>query len=306
VDETSIFHPPRRGGVIFHAVLVIVLATAGVWSLFQATRAEAGPVFFLYLLPALLALAGVPILVYRAYAVWRAWYALQREGIRLSWGLRAEDIPMDAVRWVGGVEQLGSPLRLPWLRWPGSVLGVRRLPQGERVEFMAARGDRLVVIATEGQLYAISPEDSEGFVRAFRRFNELGALFPLPARSVHPGFLLARVWSQPVARILLLAGLLLWLLLLAWVSFSIPGRETVALGFFPDGSPGEPAPSVRLFLLPVLNGMFLLVDILGGLFFFRRADIREAETNRALAYLLWGCGVLASVLFLLGVFFILT
>ena len=212
---------------------------------------------------------------------------------------------MEAVRWVGGVEQLGAPLHLPWLRWPGSVLGVKRLAQGEEVEFLAARGSRLVLVATPERVYAISPEDPDGFVKTYQRFNEMGSLTPLPARSLYPAFLLARVWGQPVARGLLLAGMLLWLLLLAWVSFTIPGRATVPLGFFPDGSPGLPVPAVRLFLLPVVSSIFLLADILGGMFFFRRADTLDPEVYRTLAYLLWGSGALTSLLFLLGVYFIL-
>jgi hypothetical protein len=55
-----------------------------------------------------------------------------------------------------------------------------------------------------------------------------------------------------------------------------------------------------------LNGVFLLLDILGGMFFFRRAEVYDTETSRTLAYLLWGSGVLTGILFLLGMFFIVS
>jgi hypothetical protein len=80
---------------------------------------------------------------------------------------------------------------------------------------------------------------------------------------------------------------------------SVPSRTSIHLGFQPDGSPGDVVPAVRLFLLPILNSFFLLIDLFLGLFLFR------SEDSRVLAYLLWAGGILTPVLFLVGVFFIL-
>jgi hypothetical protein len=80
---------------------------------------------------------------------------------------------------------------------------------------------------------------------------------------------------------------------------------------------------VRLLLLPVVNALFVLANLLLGLFFFRRGEARSADnlpeeerpkltTNplkpgggKVLAYLLWGGGVLTPFLFLAAVYFIL-
>jgi hypothetical protein len=51
-------------------------------------------------------------------------------------------------------------------------------------------------------------------------------------------------------------------------------------------------------LLPVLNGLFFLADLLLGLFFFRR------EETRPLAYLLWMCSVMVSGLLFLAVWYL--
>lgn len=64
------------------------------------TETAVGPVFLRYLLLAGLCLLPLPLLVYRFRALQRAHYILERDGIRLRWGLRAEDIPMDQVDWV--------------------------------------------------------------------------------------------------------------------------------------------------------------------------------------------------------------
>jgi hypothetical protein len=305
MEGSFIFYPPRGPGLIFQGAVMLGLVAAGLWSIWQATQARVGPVFLLYLLPALFALAVVPFLAYRAYAMWKASYILEREGLHIQWGLRSEEIPMSAVRWVRLSGEIQGRLPMPALRWPGAVLGVRRLPDGGEVEYLAAQSRPLVLVATPERIYAISPHDPVEFLKRYQQFAELGSLAPLPARSVFPSFLLARVWSTLLARYLLLAGLALSLILLAWVSLAVPSRPAISLGFTPEGIPSEPVPSVRLILLPVLNLFFYLASVLAGLYFFRSEGLPEANVRVPLAYLLWGSGALTPLLFLLGVFFIL-
>ena len=298
MSATTLFYPSHRFGLIFHAIAILALVVGGAWSLWQATQAEVGPTFLLYLLPTLLALAIVPVLAYRAYALWRASYSLERDGIRLRWGLREEVIPMDVVGWVRPASEVGFSLPLPRVRWPGAVLGVRRLPDGGQVEYLAAQTGQLILIAAFGRVFAISPAAPDEFLRTYHRLSELGSLTPLPARSLHPAFLLARVWASKPARYLLLGGLILSLGLLVMVSLLVPSRPAISLGFNPDGTPTDLVPSVRMLLLPFLNSFFYLADLLAGLFFYRR------EGGQALAFLLWGSGVLTATFFLGAVIFI--
>ncbi len=320
MSEQFAFTPPRRIGLAFHLAaiaLLIALATVGVW---QASRASLGVAFFAALLPFLLALVVVPLLVYRAYALWRASYTLQRDSVLLHWGLRLEQLPMHKVLWVHRASDLGQPLPFPLLRWPGAILGMRHLPGEKKIEYLASRSSQLVLIATQEQLYAISPENPDSFLYVYQRFTELGSLTRLPARSVYPAFLLQRVWNSRPARTLLLASLALSLALLTWVGLATSLRNQVVLGFGPDN---PPVPAVRLLLLPVVNALFVLANLFLGLFFFRRGEARSADnmtevegpaptTNplkpgggKILAYLLWGGGVLTPFLFLAAVYFIL-
>jgi len=188
---------------------------------------------------------------------------------------------------------------------------VRRTSGGQTIEFLAARSDPLVVIATQRMLFAISPQDDDGFLHAYHRLSEMGSLSQVPGRSVYPSFLVGRVWRARPARYLLSAGLLLNLALLAWVSLIAPARSQVVLGFIPGA---EPVPSVRLLLLPIISAFFFLVDLFAGLFFFRREEAQSVSTpagsadtaaGHALAYVLWSSGAVTSALFLLGVYFIL-
>lgn len=85
-NETIQFAPPRRRGLILHIGLLLVSLGVGSVLFLLATRQQAGVVFMLYLLAALLILAPAPILGYRAYALIGAGYALQRDGLRIRWG----------------------------------------------------------------------------------------------------------------------------------------------------------------------------------------------------------------------------
>ena len=297
-DEFA-FRPDRRMGLIFHIAGSLLFTLASLFGLWQASQASIGLMFMLYLLPALASVIIVPILAYRVYALQSAVYILQREGIRVRWGLRSEDIPMDDVLWVHPAAELSAPLPLPALRWPGAVLGKRHLAGGGEVEFLAGNFRDMLYIATPGGGMVISPVAPDRFLETFQRFTEMGSLTPLPARSVYPAFLLARVWSAKLARGLLLTCVLLGLALLVWVSLSIQGRSQLHLGFRPDGSPGDLVPAVRLMLLPILNSFFFLVALFLGMLFFRRDD------SRPLAYILWLGSALTNLLFLMAVFYIL-
>lgn len=297
--DEFVFHPERRLGLAFHTGAILSFVVIGITGLWQAAYASIGPIFLLYLLPALLAVIAVPVLAYHAYALQNGFYTLERDGIRLRWGLRFEDIPMTAVLWVHPASDLAAYPPLPRLRWPGAVLGTRQLPGAGQVEFLASNSSELVLVATPEHVFAISPTDPVAFLQTFQRFTEMGSLTPLEARSQYPTFLLNRVWAAKPARTLLLVGLAFSLILLVWVSFAIPSRSQIYLGFNPDGSPGDAVPAVRLLLLPVVNTFFVLADLLLGLFYFRR------EESQPLSYLLWGSGALTPILFLIAVFAIL-
>jgi hypothetical protein len=298
VNETYSFYPPKRSGMIFQAGIIAILLNAGAWGLWQSTRAVVGPIFLLYLMPTLLALTLVPILGYRLYTLQNASYVFERDHIRLQWGWRVVTIPTNEILWVRPIAELDTPLSLPWFRWPGAMLGTRRLPDGRPVEFLASQATTLTLIGTNQRVYAISPEEPLGFGRAYQRLIELGSLNPSQAISIHPSFLFARVWAAIPARILLIAALLESLAMFIWVSLIIPQYHQVSLGFTPVGLPREPIPGIQLMLIPILNILATLLNSILGIFFFRSQD------NHPWAYLFWSTSVLVGGLFLLAVFYV--
>ena len=300
----------RQNGAIFMGVGIGALLCAAGYYLYQGLHAEEGSRIILFLGLFVLLFAPTPLFIYRLYSLLGASYRLERDGLRLHWGLRTEDIPLVDVEWIrpaGDYTALvalpGKPgtarLPLPWLRWPGALRGTREVEGLGKIEYFASETGHLLLIGTARSIYAISPSDPVGFVKAFNRFAEMGSLSPIPPRSVYPTVVVSRLWSNPAARGLLLAGLLLSGVLLVWVILAIPTRPQIQLGYVIPGVTTEPSPSERLLLLPVLDVFAFLGDLLLGLFFYRR------QASRVIAYLLWGAGAVSPLVFLVGVLYIL-
>jgi hypothetical protein len=207
---------------------------------------------------------------------------------------------MDAVVWLGAAEGFQQRLPRPLLRWPGAVLGVRRLPDHRPVEFLAARAGNLVLVATRQRVFAISPDNRDEFLRAFRHVTEFGSLSPLAASSIYPDILFTRAWANRPARALLVGGLVASLVLLIWVALVIPAHSLIALRLTPQLTPAEDlVPGVRLMLLPVLDGLFFVVNLLLGFFFYRHKE------TQALSYLMWASSIFTTLIFLGAVYFVL-
>lgn len=299
MNEVQIYYPDRRGGIIFHGALVLLLTGIASWTLWQASQATIGLTFLLYLIPATFAILVIPFLVNRAIALNNAYYQLRQDGIYLRWGLRVEEIPMNVIEWIHPAEDLEPEVPLPRLRWPGAILGKRHVAGGI-VEFMASKTRGMLVISTtEKRAYAISPVDPERFMREYRRLVEYGSISPIPSRSVYPSSLISRMWNSIPARLLILSGILFGLILFIYIMLTIPNQETIPLGFLPNGEPGVQVPTVRLMLLPVISWFFFFIDLFLGLFFFR------TKQHEYLAYISWGIGALTPILFLVGSYFIL-
>jgi hypothetical protein len=281
-------------------VIVAALAAVSVWAFLNLSRAPVGPTIIIYLLLILATLPPLPFFSYRAFALLRADYVLDRDSLAFYWGLRMEDIPLTDIEWIRPASDLSSPLRTPTFGLPGALLGLTRHPDLGAVEFIAAEKKDILLVATAKRTYAISPENAAGFLSTFRRATELGSLLPAEAVSQYPSFLLSRAWDDLSARFTWISGLLINLGLVAWVSFLIPTVSQVTLGFDPSGAPLEAVPSVRLILLPLLSGSLFVAGLIAGLFFYRE------EKQRPLAVIVWASGALTSLMFLLAVLFIVT
>ena len=294
------FPPSRQLGLIIHVSILLILAGVSAWGFLNLTRAQVGPMFVTNLLIGLIAFAPIPFFGYRAYALQRADYYIDRDSLAILWGLRIEDVPLTDIEWVRPASDLTSPLKLPRFRLPGAVLGTRRHPDLGLVEFIASSSRNLILIATSKRVFAISPKNAAALVQTFARATELGSLTPTESKSVYPSFVITQAWESPIARFLWMSGLLLNLGLVLWVGILIPSISQVPLGFDPFGVPNETAASSRLILLPLVSALMFIVGVTAGLYFYRW------EKQRPLAFIVWVSSTLCALLFLMAVLFLVT
>jgi len=299
MEERRVFYPPKQAGTIFHVLVILILTSGGAWGIWGTSNAQVALRLLPYLALIILFLITVPFLFYRLYSLHRSAYVLERGGIQLFWGWRSENIPMDQVLWVYQENDLEVPPQLPWIHWPGAVIGTRRFQRGPMVEFLASRNKDLVIIAVGDDYYAISPQDSAGFVQVYNSLAELGMLSPLVSESSRPALVLEELSTRRPLLGILIAGGLLNISLLVWTLLVIPKRQEISLGFSAIGIPHEPLESVRLILFPIINTTAYLGNLVLGLFLFRNQE------NRLLAYILWGGSILIALLFHAGMLFIL-
>jgi hypothetical protein len=302
MDNTKVGHfpPAKRIGMIVHGLILLALAGALGWCILNLTRAPVGPSFVTFLLVALLAFAPIPIFAYRAYALMRADYYIDRDSLAILWGLRVEDIPLTDIEWVRPASDLTRPLASPRFRLPGSVLGSRRHPDLGNVEFIASSLRNIILIATSKRIFAISPSDPAALVRTFARATEMGSLSPAEPVSVYPSFIITRTWGNPAARFLWMSGLILNLGLIVWVGILIPSLEQIPFGFNAFGAPNQETGSSRLILLPLLSVLLFIGGLIAGLYYYRW------DKTRPLSMILWVSTAISALLFLMAVLFLVT
>ncbi|MEN6523562.1 MAG: PH domain-containing protein [Anaerolineaceae bacterium] len=295
-DSASyLFPPPRRRGLFLHLGVALLLVAGAGGSLYFAMDEHVGAYFPLLLVVAIIFFLPIPIVVYRGYALIRASYILERDGLHIRWGLRTEDIPLNTVEWIRPVNELGNALAQPPFNATGAILGKREVADLGTVEFLASEMDDALVVVTRDKAFVISPADSRGFLRSFQQVAELGSLNPIPQVSIVPAAFMRHVWMDAYVRILLLVGLGLTVVLFLVVSIAIPNLKEVSIGFTPQGTPMEPGNPVRLLLLPILAALCYGMDVTGGLYFYNK------ENQHAISYLLLAAGILLPLLLLISV-----
>lgn len=297
MSENQIFLPKRNPGLpIQIALVLIVLGGAGVL-LYFVFQQSGGVNLILLLTGALILLALVPFLAYRAYALLHANYDLERNGLKIRWGLRTLDIPLSEVEWVRSADDLQIPLKLPLFSLPGAVLGVSQHPDLGAVEFIASSPVGLVIVACMDRVVALSPDQEQEFIQKFNRTIEMGTLSPIQPQSLEPAVFLRSVFSDRLARVTIPTGFGLWFLLLILVSVMIPNRSTLSLGYDAAGLPLEPVAASRMLILPVIGIFLYTICLIVGAYFYRK------EATRPVSQMLWVGGILPSVLFLITTIF---
>lgn len=287
------FTPPRLAGLLLGFLFLSVLLGGTAYGASQLAAAAISPWIVVWVLLPLLGVPLATLVSYRLYGLLTASYRLDRNGFYLTWGLARDQIPLAELERPRLVRDLpGRWLPRGGLWWPGCVVGWALVEGVGRVDFFAVTPPSGMVLLTAGERHlVISPPHPMDFIDAFTQAIRLGSLESIPAISQRPDFLFNRLWSDRVARLLIVLSLAFSLVLLGYLAVRAPGLpERVAFGFDPAGRPDPWAPPGRLLLLPLIGGLCWLVDLAAGIWLYRR------ETQRALAYVVWGAAGLVALL----------
>lgn len=295
MKETQVYFPPKIPGLILHGFLILALLGGSGVLIYLAFSLSTSWSLILFLFGAILFLAIFPIVAYRAYALLHATYSVERDGLRVRWGLRSEDIPLTEVIWVRSATDLETPLRLPVFSMPGAVLGNSEHEDLGQLEFIASSVQNLVIVSSVNKTLVLSPEDPDEFVYKFQRVIEMGSLYPIPPHTAIPAAFIQQIFKDRLSRRLILSLLGMTILLIIITSLLIPMRPTVSLGYDLYGGLLPQVSSNRLLLLPVIATVFTFFDIIAGAFLFRRPD------GRMVSYFVWSAGILMSLIMVLGV-----
>lgn len=282
MDQT--FSIERRTGLIILAGISLILAALTVVLFILAESSTVLPPVIAISI-ALLCLVFLVLSLYRLYTIFNIQYRLKREGLYLKWGLRREEIPTNRIEWVRPASDLGFHLPMPWLRLPGLIFGKRSVEGLGQVEFLATDANRLILVATNQVIFAISPANTSQFMSAFKRASELGSLEPLQAESITPVSLVSSIWTDKTARHLLMGSFLLVLVLPVLITLLMPQNGTITW------IDNETAPATRLYFLAIINAVLWFVDFVVGMVFYLRMQV-----NRTIIYLLWISSNMTSLL----------
>lgn len=298
MSEWNSYQVPRRRGLILNGILLIGISITVGLMVTVASENPAGLQSVLLLATSLILAAIFPVLAYRLYALIQSEYSIGREGIRLRWGMRQLRLPHEMI--VDNVlgDDLAERPQLPQWRWPGNLVGKIDDEELGLIEYLASDPEKLVFIGTLDRVYAISPENPNEFLTSLRNEAERGELEKGRIISVEPSFVLSEAWAEKNVRIILITGAALALALLIGVGIFIQGRDVISLGFTALGQADVPVISTQLYLLPAINIVIYMGNLLLGLVLFREKNMG------LLAKLIWATSLLTNALFFAAVIFI--
>ncbi len=286
-----IFVPNRKLGLILGFAFLLLLLAATVLGVVQLARATMSVWIILWVL---LPVIGVPLsflVSYRIYGLLSARYRLHREGFYLTWGFAYEQIPITEIHSVelasANHENLAPEIGF---RWPGCVVGHLDTENSAPIEFFATRNSEgIVLLICDERVLAISPPNPQEFQKYFVDTVRMGSLDSIAAVSQRPDFIFARMWSDDRARLLVLSGIAISLLLFGYLALrasTLP--SSVPFGFDALGNPDPYAPPGRLLLLPMIGVFCWFLDLLTGTWLYRRNE------DRPFAYAIWGAAIIVG------------
>lgn len=270
----------RRGWAFGLGIVILLIGISIALVVWAAIR----PISIWTFLKGVGAIASLALgigVVYQLWGLTNASYEMDRNAVVIHWGSIDYQIPLASVQAVfSGAELKGLRMR-PGLRWPGYVVGTGVAEDVGMVLFYATQSrEKMVIIRTTGMAYAVSPDDLEEFLQAFKDRLEMGPTQEIEERSAHPSFLDWEIWRDRIGLLTLSGSVILLALLVGVLCLSYPYLPAdLVLRSTSEGAPLLVVGTPRIFYLPLVGAIFLLLNSTLGFLLYHR--------ERIACYLLW-------------------
>ena len=278
----------KRLGAFFGIAIIVALLLFDV-GVFLYVRAR--PVNFVTFLGGLAIVLTLPFVggvIYSLMGLRGSGYTLDRNQLTIDWGATRHVIPTRLIEDAIPGENVSQRVRFRGTRWPGMWVGHGEVPDiGLTLFYTTAAADRQVYVITDLAAYAISPIDREGFLLALEARRAMGPTQDVLQGSVRPAFFDWPLWSDRLARGLVLGTGLLCVALFAYVCVKYPGLPArIPLHFTASGVMDRAGTPADVFILPGIGLLALLVNVAIGVPLYFR--------ERVAAHVVWGGAALVQ------------
>lgn len=285
------YQPTRALGLLVGSVLVLWTLVVTLILVRAAGDAAFGPGALAAYLAAAAAIAIACLLAFWTYALATLAYALDRNGLVITWGATRQVIPLESIERLVPATSAGVP-RVRGLRWWGYHVGRAEVPQLGSVLCYSTHqsaAELLYVLTTDGA-YAISVADPAAFAREIQVRQELGPIVPVARHVERTAAAALPFWHDPLARRLAGAATVVALASAVLVAVRYSGLPPTVAVQFPAWQP-DPVVTVSsretLIEIPRAALLLLVANIAGG--------AALLSWDRAAGYLALGAGGLVQV-----------
>ena len=285
------YQPPRALGLIVGTALVLWSASIAFLLVTAALSAQSSLVAFLAYAGSVVAALLTSLFLFWTYSLATLSYALDRNGLVITWGAARQLIPLQAIERLVPGSAAGVP-KVQGVSWWGHHVGHAEVPRLGPVLYYSTHQtvEQVLYVITSDRNYAITMEDAAGFARKVQERQELGPTAEVTHRVERSGHLLHTVLADPRARWMALAAIVR--LALVWLQIalrydSLPA--TLTLGFPPNTSDAVVNVTGREALLepPRIATLLLVIDLALGTLLH--------AWDRMAGYLILGAGVAVQV-----------
>jgi hypothetical protein len=274
--------------------LTLLLTAVCALAILKITQTSSPRQVFILGVAALISLIAACVVLYWTVTLLTGQYHIDRNGIRIQWGVSRLWVPMRAIQNVIPATELDDSTITNAATtgpiWLGNLSRRVRLQEGRGLFLRTTEAlPRSLAVLTDDNTYFISPPQPDDFVNAWRTRRPLGSTQHWREREQRlwlPGL---PIWRDALAWSLVGGAFITHLAVDAYLAFvydSLP--QALSFHFDAFGQPDRIGDRAEILRLPLIAFLLLAMDLALGFAVYRK--------HRIAAYLIWAGGLILQLL----------